>query len=81
MLALILGVISVLLLTKIIFKSISIVFKVLINVVVGIITLYIFNAIFAGFGLEIIINPVTSFLVGFFGLPAVIVLVILKVFL
>ena len=81
MLALILGIISVLLLTKIIFKSISIVFKVLINIVVGIVTLFIFNAVFSGFGLAIIINPITSFLVGFFGLPAVVVLVILKVFL
>lgn len=81
MVALILGIGLAILLAGLVFKSIRIIVKLLINIFAGIITLLLFNLVFSGFGLAIIINPITSFLVGFFGFPAVIVLVILKVFL
>lgn len=79
--SLILGIVLALILGKVIFKSVAIMFKLFINIAAGLVTLFIFNMIFAGFGLGIIVNPITSFLVGFFGLPAVIVMVIFKVFL
>lgn len=81
MLALIIGIAMAILIAGLVFKSAKIIFKLLLNILAGIITLYLFNLIFSGFGLAIIINPITSFLVGFFGLPAVVVLVILKIFL
>lgn len=80
MLALILGTVLAVFLSGIIFKSLSVIFKILVNIFVGVVTLYIFNFIFTGFGMEIIINPLTSFLVGFFGLPAVIAILLFNVF-
>lgn len=81
MIALILGAVTAIFLAGIFLKSVKIVVKLLINILVGVIALYFFNLFFENFGLTIIINPITSFLVGFFGLPGVIVLVILKLFL
>ena len=78
MISLIFGIIMALLFGNIIFKSLKIVLKIGINIIAGLITLYIFNLFFAGFGLGIIINPFTSFLTGFFGFPAVVAMIIFK---
>lgn len=78
MITLVIGIILALIFGKLIFSSIKIVFKIALNIIAGLVTLFFFNSVFAGFGLGVIVNPFTSFLVGFFGFPAVIALVIFK---
>ncbi|RVU53954.1 pro-sigmaK processing inhibitor BofA family protein [Anaerosphaera multitolerans] len=79
-LSFIIGAILICLLVIIFFKSLSILFKVILNIIGGAIVLYLFNLIATKFGLAIVINPLTSFLVGFFGVPGVVVLILLKLF-
>lgn len=74
------GAILICLLLIFIFKSIKIVIKFAINILAGALVLYLFNLIAGSYGLAIAINPVTSFLTGFLGLPFVIVLIIMKIF-
>ncbi|SHH66102.1 inhibitor of the pro-sigma K processing machinery [Anaerosphaera aminiphila DSM 21120] len=76
----IIGAILICAIVLIVFKSLSTLFKVILNIIGGAIVLYLFNIIGANFGLVIVINPLTCFLTGFFGLPAVIVLILLKLF-
>lgn len=62
--------------------------KIIINGIVGVITLYIANFIIANLGLigvnvnfSLAINPVTALVAGFFGVPGVIALIIIALFL
>ncbi|WP_235043772.1 pro-sigmaK processing inhibitor BofA family protein [Peptoniphilus mikwangii] len=77
----IIGAILVCLVAMLVFKSISILFKVVINIVIGAVILNIFNLIGVKFGIDIAVNPFTSFLTGFFGTPAVVILILIKIFL
>ncbi len=64
----------VLLALKLLGKSIKILWGVLVNAVVGFIILFVLRA----FGVDIEINWLTSILVGLFGLPGIIFILILK---
>ena len=55
--------------------------KLFLNVVGGAIGILILNFFGSFFGFGIAINMVTAFIVGFFGIPGVILLVMLKLFL
>jgi len=62
--------------------------KIIINGIVGVILLYIANFIIANLSLvginvnfSLAINPITALIAGFFGVPGVIVLIIIGLFL
>ena len=70
----IVALIVVLLLGKLVFKSIKVVVGFLINALIGFVILWILNH----FGVGIPINLLTSAVVGFFGIPGILVLLVLK---
>ena len=62
--------------------------KIVINGIIGVIILYVANFIIANLSLvginvsfSLPINPITALIAGFFGVPGVIVLIIIKMFL
>ncbi|AJH02073.1 MULTISPECIES: pro-sigmaK processing inhibitor BofA family protein [Clostridium] len=62
--------------------------KILINGIIGVVILYLANFIIANLGLiginvnfSLAINPITALIAGFFGVPGVIVLIIIRLFL
>lgn len=57
---------------------IKIIGKLIVNGILGGILLLVFNLIGGIFGLNLIINPVTAIVVGFLGIPGVILLLILQ---
>lgn len=52
--------------------------KLIVNGILGGITLLIFNFIGKYFGLSIVINPLNAIIVGFLGVPGVILLLVLQ---
>ncbi|MEY8764532.1 MULTISPECIES: pro-sigmaK processing inhibitor BofA family protein [Clostridium] len=59
----------------------KILFKLIVNAVLGVILLVIVNLIGRYFGFSIGINAITALIAGFFGIPGVIFLIIFKLFL
>ena len=57
---------------------IKIIIKLMINGVIGGITLFLVNIVGGIFGLSIGINPVTALIAGFLGFPGVVILLILQ---
>ena len=57
------------------------IFKLIGNGILGGLTLLIFNFIGQYFGLRIIINPLNAIIVGFLGVPGVVLLLILQIIL
>lgn len=55
--------------------------KLIVNGILGGLTLLVFNFIGGYFGLEITINPLNAIIVGFLGVPGVILLLILQLIL
>ena len=62
--------------------------KIVINGIIGVVILYVANFIIANLGLvgintnfSLAINPITALIAGFFGVPGVIVLIIIGAFL
>lgn len=55
--------------------------KLIFNGIVGGLTLLIFNFIGGFFGLSVVVNPLNALIVGFLGVPGVILLLILQVIL
>ncbi|MBL7576360.1 inhibitor of the pro-sigma K processing machinery [Peptoniphilus asaccharolyticus DSM 20463] len=76
----IIGAIVALLIATMLFKSIKAVVKVIINTIIGALILYFANIFLGPFGIYIIIKPITAFLTGLLGVPFVIALIILKLF-
>ena len=66
--------ILVLLIGKLVFKSVKVVVGFLINAIIGFVILWILNH----FNVGIPINLLTSVVVGFFGIPGIILLLVLK---
>ncbi len=64
----------------IIFGAIKKTFGLIINGVIGVILLAIFNFFGASFGLTIGINLFTALVAGIFGVPGVIIMAIFKLF-
>ncbi len=62
------------------FKSLKLIIGLIFNIIGGAIVLWLFNLIAGNFNLTIEITPMTSFLVGFFGTPAVVVMILIKLF-
>ena len=62
--------------------------KIIINGIIGVVILYVVNFIIANLSLigintnfSLAINPITALIAGFFGVPGVIVLIIIRLFL
>ena len=62
--------------------------KIIINGIIGVVILYVVNIIFAKLSLlgistnlSLPINPISALIAGFFGIPGVIVLIIIRLFL
>ena len=55
--------------------------KVLLNGIMGVIILYIVNYIGAFFNISLAINPISALIAGFLGIPGVVVLIIIRLFL
>lgn len=77
----IIGGILAFLLVSFFFRSLSVVFKILINTILGALALYILNELGIILNLGTIdITPGSAFITGFFGLPGVFFLIIFKIF-
>lgn len=74
------GLLLIYLIGRVFFMPIRLIFKLLYNGIIGGLILWGLNFIGAYFGYTIAINPVTAVVVGFLGLPGVILLVLFKAF-
>ena len=68
-------------LIKILSAPIRLIFKLLINAVVGFILLFLVNLIGGYFGFSLDMNLVNALITGIFGIPGVIVLIFIRLFL
>lgn len=73
-----LAILGLIIIVKLFSWPLKILFKLIINAVLGVITLVLVNIVGAGFGLTIGVNIFTALIVGFLGVPGVIFLVVLK---
>ncbi|MDR0841034.1 MAG: pro-sigmaK processing inhibitor BofA family protein [Christensenellaceae bacterium] len=71
------GVIAIWLVLKLLSAPIKFIWKLLINAIIGAIVLLVINYLGAGFGISIAITPLTALITGVFGVPGVIVLLVL----
>ena len=55
--------------------------KIILNGILGVAILYIVNLIGTSFNFSLAINPITALIAGFLGIPGVIVLIIIRLFL
>lgn len=60
---------------------IKVIFKLIVNGIIGGVILFLFNLIGGLFGLAIAINPLNAIIVGLLGVPGVVLLLILQVIL
>ncbi len=67
-----------LVLCRIFWRPLKSVFVMILSSVLGGAGLYIFNMVFAGLGFSVGINIVTATVCGLFGLPGIVLLVLLK---
>lgn len=74
----ILGLLLLVIIVKVFSWPIKVLIKLIINGIVGVILLFLFNAIGQSFGVTIGINAITALIAGFCGIPGVIFLVIFK---
>lgn len=64
---------------KIIAAPIKIIIKLMLNALAGGVVLFLINMIGAGFGFVLDINWITSLIVGIFGMPGVILVILLQI--
>lgn len=77
----IIGLISLYILGLLLVWPIKKIFKLIGNGILGGLTLLLFNFIGKFFGLSIVINPLNAIIVGFLGVPGVILILILQIIL
>ena len=65
---------------KIIKKPIRLIFKLLLNTLLGFVVLFVFNLIGMVFDFSIPINLISALTVGFLGLPGLIILILFVIF-
>ncbi len=75
------GIILLFVLVKLLAWPIKILWKLVVNAVLGAAILLIVNIVGGYFGINIGINPWTALIAGFFGLPGAVFLIIFKLFL
>lgn len=64
---------------KIIAAPVKIIIKLMINAFVGGVVLFLINLVGAGFGFALNINWLTSLIVGIFGVPGVVLVILLQI--
>ena len=75
-----LGIFVIIVLIKIITAPIKGIFKLILNTVTGFVTLAIVNFLGSFVGLSLEVNLINAVVTGIFGIPGVIVLIILRLF-
>jgi pro-sigmaK processing inhibitor BofA len=76
------GVVIILAVCKILSKPFKLAMKLIINSIVGLLTIYALNLVLGYFALPLIaLNALTCLLVGIFGVPVMIILLIISVLL
>lgn len=65
---------------KIIAAPVKIIIKLMINAFVGGVVLFLINLVGAGFGFALNITWLTSLIVGIFGVPGVVLVILLQIF-
>lgn len=73
-------IIGIFIIGKVFIVPIKIIFKLIINSIVGVILLYIINWVGITWQFHIGINIITALIVGILGIPGAILLTILKIF-
>lgn len=75
-----LGVIALIIIIKLLTAPLKWIFKFILNTIIGFVILYIINIVGARVGFSIEITTIKAVLVGIFGIPGAIVLVLLQLF-
>ena len=75
-----LGVIALIIIIKLLTAPLKWIFKFILNTIIGFVILYIINIAGARVGFSIEITTIKAVLVGIFGIPGAIVLVLLQLF-
>ena len=73
-----LAVIVVIVVVRVISAPIRLIFKLLINTVIGFAILFLVNLVGQNFGITLEMNVLHAVIVGIFGVPGVVVLILLK---
>jgi len=71
-------IIAVIIIAKLLAWPFKLIFKLIINIIIGGLLLLIVNTFGAGFGLHIPFNAITALVSGILGVPGVILLIILQ---
>ncbi len=79
-LAYLFGIVLILFIGKIFLMPLKLVFKLLYNGAIGGIMLYVINFVGSHFGFTLALNPVTALVAGFLGIPGIVLLILLKLF-
>jgi inhibitor of the pro-sigma K processing machinery len=74
------GIVLILVIGKIFLMPLKLVFKLIYNGVIGGIMLYVINFVGSHFGFTIALNPVTALVAGFLGIPGIVLLILVKLF-
>lgn len=72
------GILLLYVLARLLFVPLKYIGRLLLNAVIGLLLLLLFNWIGGYFGLHLAINPVTALVAGFLGVPGVILLAVLR---
>lgn len=79
--AYLLGLVLLYVIGMILVIPIRILIKLIVNGIVGGVTLFLFNLVGGIFGVSLVVNPLNAIIVGILGVPGVILLLILQVLL
>lgn len=79
-LAYLFGILLVFFVGRIFLLPLKIVFKLIYNAIIGGIMLYVINFVGAHFGFTLALNPITALVAGFLGIPGIILLALVKIF-
>ena len=74
------GIILIYLIGRMFLMPVKLVFKLIYNGIIGGLILWVVNMIGGHFGFVVPLNPITAVVVGFLGLPGVVLLILYRVF-
>ena len=74
------GIILIYLIGRMFLMPVKLMFRLIYNGIIGGVILWIVNMIGVYFGFTIPLNPITALVVGFLGLPGVVLLILYRVF-
>jgi inhibitor of the pro-sigma K processing machinery len=73
-----LGLLLIYLVGRVMFFPLKMVFKLIINAVVGGLVLWVINYFGSYFGIHVPLNPITALTVGFLGIPGIVLLFVIQ---